>query len=200
MSTRKIGKAAMAARGREGGFTLLESGIALLVVAIGMLGPLKMMAHAMASSSTANARSVAALQAASLASIIQSNAAYWRDGEGRTASITLKQGKIDAGSSLGVANGLNCDATGVVARPQCSPEELVGNDLVEWAGSLDAALPNPSGSIQCTQTTQRLTRCTVTVRWHERYVSGNGSADPSTSAATATASDSPRSFITHVSI
>lgn len=182
------------------GFTLIESIVALVVVAIALLGPLKMMAHALASSSTANARNVAALHAASLASVILANPAFWRDGEGRNSEIKLRGGAIASESSPAAPADMDCLVSSAQDGPRCTPAQLAAADLAQWAAALQDILPNASGSVQCAQSDAAVTRCIVTLQWHERFVSGSGKADDSVSASTATGEESPRRFMTYLNL
>src|SRR5271170_6778354 len=73
---------------RMGGFTLLEVMIALFVTSIGLLGIAKIQALAYASTSSASARSLVAIQAAGLAASMHANRNYWAAGAQPT-SITI---------------------------------------------------------------------------------------------------------------
>ena len=59
------------------GFSLIEVLVALVVVSIGLLGIAKMQAIAYSSTGVASKRSLAAIEAASLASSMHANRAYW---------------------------------------------------------------------------------------------------------------------------
>jgi len=62
------------------GFSLVEVMVALVVCAIGLLGLAKMESLAVASTSVAAARSIAAIEASSLAAAMHANKAYWAAG------------------------------------------------------------------------------------------------------------------------
>jgi prepilin-type N-terminal cleavage/methylation domain-containing protein len=59
------------------GFSLIEVLVALIVVSVGLLGIAKMQAVAYSSTGVASKRSLAAIEAASLASSMHANRAYW---------------------------------------------------------------------------------------------------------------------------
>src|SRR5579871_1202658 len=59
------------------GFSVLEVMVALIIISVGLLGIAKMQALAIASTTTSRTRSIAALEAASLASAMRADRAYW---------------------------------------------------------------------------------------------------------------------------
>jgi len=64
-------------RAPERGFSLLEVLVALVIIGVGMLGIAKIQALAYASTGTASERSLAAIEAASLAASMRANRGYW---------------------------------------------------------------------------------------------------------------------------
>ena len=59
------------------GFSLVEVLVALIIIAVGMLGLAKLQGLTYSSTSTSAMRSIAALQASSLAAFMHANRAYW---------------------------------------------------------------------------------------------------------------------------
>jgi len=59
------------------GFSLIEVMVAVIVICVGMLGIAKMQALSLSNTTTARLRSLAAIEAASLASAMHSNRQYW---------------------------------------------------------------------------------------------------------------------------
>jgi len=62
---------------RARGFTLVEVMVAVIVICIGLLGIAKMQALALSNMTASRLRSLAAIEAASLAASMHSNRNYW---------------------------------------------------------------------------------------------------------------------------
>lgn len=155
---------------RQAGFTLLEVLIALLVISIGLLGIAGMQALAINNTSVARVQSLAALQAASLASAMQANEAYWQ----KTGAIT---NTTVNGAVLGDAN-LNGQAVDCSAAV-CTPVQMAGWDLKQWGGDLQNLLPGGTGQVTCTNNVGIPITCAISVIWQEKTVglnAGQGAA------------------------
>lgn len=154
---------------RQHGFTLLEVLVALLVISIGLLGIAGMQALAINNTSVARVQSLAALQAASLASAMQANEAYWTLG---SLANTTVNGAILSDATLN-AQAVDC-STAV-----CSSVQMAGWDLKQWGGDLQTMLPGGSGQITCTTVVGTPITCTISVNWQEKTVglnAGQGAA------------------------
>jgi type IV pilus assembly protein PilV len=152
------------------GFSLIEVLVALIIISIGLLGIAKLQAVALSSTGTAGKRSLAAIEAASIASAMHADRAYWSLG---TAPVTTTiSGAAIAGSTDGnLTTGADCS---VVANQPCSPVRMAAYDLTTIAQSLQAVLPNYLGTIACTQATGTTpTVCTITLTWAESAVASN---------------------------
>ena len=113
--------------GRQGGFTLLEVLVALMLLAIGALGMLSMARLATSHQQQAifQLRAVAALD--DLAGRIRSN----------PAGIEAYAGPADPGQCASTAT----------AAVRCSPDELAADDLAGWRARHLEALPGASINI-----------------------------------------------------
>ena len=111
-------------RRAAGGFSLVEVMVALLVVSIGLLGIAKMQALALSSTGSAKMRSLASIEAASLASTLHADRAYW--------------------SSLPVAVTATVGSTGDVTSAQDSTLNSTGT--ARPARSISLALPGQACS------------------------------------------------------
>lgn len=109
------------------GFTLVEVLIALVVLAIGMLGIAALYIEGLRASRTALARSEAVVLATDLADRIRTNP------EG---------GSAYAGAAAGAPNA-NCLPGGA----GCTPQELAAHDLRVWLDALAAGLPAGTGTV-----------------------------------------------------
>jgi type IV pilus assembly protein PilV len=85
---------------QSGGFSLVEVMVALIVMSIGLLGIAKMQAAALSNTAIARTRSLAAIEAASLAASMHANRGYWSS-PAVAASITIQGATRDAGRSTG---------------------------------------------------------------------------------------------------
>jgi type IV pilus assembly protein PilV len=154
---------------RAQGFTLLEVMVALVIISIGLLGVAKMQALAYASTSTASMRSLAAIEAASLASSMRANRAYWAVGAAPVA-ITITGTTISDATLAATATAANfCTPAG---SAPCTPAQLAAFDLHQWAAALNALLPNPTATISCPTVVTPI-NCTIRVNWAEKMVAIN---------------------------
>lgn len=169
---------------RPRGFSLIEVMVALIVVSVGLLGIAKMHAAAYASGGTASMRSLAAIEAASLASMMRANRAYWANGLA-PAVIAVNGITISDPTLAATATTANyCTTSG---SAPCGPVTLAAYDLHRWAAALNAMLPSPSANIACAAVTPPIS-CTIRVDWVEKIVSVNaqGATGPAMQAPTYT--------------
>ena len=153
--------------------------VALLVISVGLLGVAKMQALALASTSTSRLRSLAAIQAASLASAMGANRAYW-------ASATLTQPIVVAATTVTTSDANLTSALAVVkaagtdycvpgSGAPCAPVTVAAADLQSWATDVNTTLPNSSARITCPPAGIPLT-CTILITWAENAVAVNKQA------------------------
>jgi type IV pilus assembly protein PilV len=167
MSTRKFAAA-------HNGFTLVEVLVALLVISIGLLGIAKMQALAMASTGTARIRSLAAIEAASVASMMHADRAYWAaipTGTTQTVNVTASSSSFTSSDATVVAPSKGCP-TGT----PCTAAQLAGQDLTYWAADLNQTIPGATATITCPGLTVASgivtapVSCTVQISWTENLV------------------------------
>jgi type IV pilus assembly protein PilV len=169
----------MLSKPQQQGFTLLEVMVALFVLSVGLLGVVKLEAVAYASTNVAAKRSIAALEAASLAASMHVNRGYWAnpDPSGATIVVTpsvVPQVAITAGAPLlaGLGTGAqNCRST---ATP-CAPVNMALYDLQQWArptgatgSALQAISPNVIATINCGTATP--VSCMINIQWSENTI------------------------------
>jgi type IV pilus assembly protein PilV len=172
----------MAARG----FSLIEVLVALIVVSIGLLGIAKMQALAFSSTGVASKRSLAAIEAASLASSMHANRAYWSVA-GVVPITTTITGAAVASTDPGLTAAVNCTASGALP---CTPNAVAAYDVNAWANALKTLLPNDQATIACASTVAPTpVTCTVTITWQENQVAVN--AQEAAAANAAVAANSP---------
>ena len=158
------------------GFSLVEVLVALVVMSVGLLGIAKMQAVALSSTSVAGQRSLAALEAAGLAAEMHANRGYW----GSPAAAKKFEVK---GGTVTPLPGTSADCSAIAT---CAPAVMATYDLQQWATSLqtEALLPNYDAFIDCTVVTTPRS-CTITIKWSEKSVALNSTAESQAESATA---------------
>ena len=158
---------------QQAGFTLIEVLVALIVIAIGLLGVAGMQALAINSTSIARTQSLAAMQASSLAAAMQANEAYWTNGA--LASTTVN------GQTLSDAT-LNSQTVDCSAAPCNLSAQMAAYDLKQWGQSLQNLLPGGQGQVTCTTIIGTPVTCTISVSWTEKNVALNAATGTETGA------------------
>jgi type IV pilus assembly protein PilV len=168
------------ASARSRGFSLMEVMVALIVICVGLLGIAKMQALSLSNSTTSRMRSLAAIEAASLASAMHSNRQYWANTA--PVTVTVNPGAItstDAALTAAVTAtnpGACLGAPGTIS--QCAALPLAAYDLGRWNTSLNGLLPpppapTPMATISCPPVAGTPTSCTIQISWGERAVAVN---------------------------
>jgi type IV pilus assembly protein PilV len=176
-----------APRTRLRGFSLVEVLVALVVLGVGLLGIAKLQGASFSNTSIAARRSLAALEADSLAASMHVNRGYWSRSDASGASISLQ------GSTVSVVSGAApLLTTAVTAGPTCntttpcSVANMAAYDLGEWAKALQLLLPNYTANVACGTVTP--ISCTITITWAENAAAVNSTEAAAASAASAASS------------
>ena len=147
---------------RQRGFSLIEVMVALIVMAIGLLGVAKMQAAALSNTAIASTRSLAAIEASSLAATMHANRGYWSSPTVAT-SITLQGGTITP----------NVAPLGDCIGAPCTPANLAQFDLQDWTNAAVQVLPpDYLATIACAPT-DTPPNCTIQIQWAEKTVAAN---------------------------
>jgi type IV pilus assembly protein PilV len=171
---------------RVRGFSLVEVMVALVVISVGLLGIAKMQALALANTTISRQRSIAAIEAASLAAAMRANRLYWGStppgflvtwaAKNAPAFVsTPPTGDAVLAAAANAGNGHACDGAAGVA-PACAytanNQALAAADLAGWATAVSAVLPNPSATINCGVPlgTTLPAACTIQIVWSESSV------------------------------
>jgi type IV pilus assembly protein PilV len=166
------------------GFTLIEVLIALVVLSIGLLGIVKLESAAIASTTVAAKRSLAALEGDSLAAMMHVNHGYWNSPDvsggviavtGTTVSVTTLAPNL----ATSVAGTTLCYVAGV-PPPPCSVTDMAAYDLKQWALAVNPLLPNYTATISCGIATP--VSCNILITWSENAVAVNGTETSTTAA------------------
>lgn len=140
----------MKTRHVQSGFTMVEVLVALVVLAIGLLGIAALYLNSLQSGRTAIFRTEAVNLAADLADRIRMN---------RTAQVAY--GTLYADTENVVAA---CETTG-----GCSDADLASTDLAEWKADIAARLPEGEGEVTVTPpiAVDEPATYVVSIRWSE---------------------------------
>ncbi len=175
----------------QSGFSLVEVMVAVIVICIGLLGIAKMQAMAVSATNMSRLRSLAAMEAASMASAMHSNRQYWNSfptnftvtltGTTTTPSVAITgtdPSGILATQIVADVTGTGCVSTSSTATtPTCDAAHLAAYDLERWwANSVFLQLPNPTAQVSCPQAPVGVgapISCTVQLQWSEKAVAIN---------------------------
>jgi type IV pilus assembly protein PilV len=161
----------------QSGFSLIEVLVSLVIVSVGLLGIAKMQALAYSSTGVAGKRSIAAIQASSLASSMSANRSYWAALTAPTN--TTVNGLVVASTDGALAVPTNC--TQGAAAP-CAPNQVAAYDVQSWAKALQPLLSNAQATIACI-TLNVPVNCTITLTWTENEVAINSQEAAAAKAA-----------------
>jgi type IV pilus assembly protein PilV len=168
------------------GFSLIEVLVALVVVSVGLLGIAKMQAIAYSSTGVASKRSLAAIEAASLASSMHANRAYWSVSGVAPLTTTITGAAVTGSSDAALTAFADCTLGGGFAP--CTPSQLAAYDVRSWALALQGLLGNSdTANIACVNPAPVNTpvTCTVTITWSENQVALNSQEAAAANAAVA---------------
>ncbi len=169
-------------KNRESGFTLIEALIALLIVMIGLLGVAGMQALAIHNSTQAHIRTLASLDAHSLASTMRANRAYWTATAiaPATVSIAASGGSITITPSS-LASSPDCSAA------TCTAAQSAAYAIGQWAQALNDLPSGSSAKItRLATTTVAPSAYLVTLQWSEQNMQANNQGVTQSSKTTPT--------------
>lgn len=153
---------------RSVGFSLIEVLVALIIIGVGMLGLAKIQALAYASTGTASQRSIAAIEAASIAAGMHANRNYWAAGS--TALSVTVQGTTITPSDAALSSTVSCLSGN--ATP-CTAANLAAYDLHQWVADLNSALAYPLATINCPVSVAGPPNCSIQLNWTEHQAAIN---------------------------
>jgi len=183
------------------GFSLIEVLVALIIIAVGLLGLAKLQALAYANTGISSQRSLAAIEASSMVSSIRANRLYWSKltppqtvtvtGSGLTVTATdptlsAALSTVSAATTAGITPTY-CQVGGGGVLP-CTAAAMAAYDLETWVFALRAVLPSPTATITCPAppaavTTLQAVTCELQESWIERSLAANAQSQGTTMAA-----------------
>ena len=157
--------------------------VALIIIAIGMLGIAKMQGLALSSTTASRSRALAAIEASSLAAAMQANRVYWSNSASTPGTITIT---TSAGTptftstngpmatAIGNAGGSKCSSMGTASvsclcASACTGLALAGADTYDFGWSLATFLPTSTTNITCVETDTPVD-CLIDITWNENTV------------------------------
>lgn len=165
------------------GFSMVEVMVSLVIIAVGMLGLAKIQALSYASTGVAAQQSLAALEAASLASAMRANRNYWTAVTTPYSYSSPVTSPANTDSTL--TNVYVCTSGG--ANAPCTAAQLAAFDLQSWVTTLNATLPYPTATITCpTPAALAQLGCWIQVTWKEENVAVNSNGNGTLTAPTYT--------------
>ena len=165
------------------GFSIVEVMVALIIIAVGMLGIAKMQALALSTTQSSGVRSLVAIEAASLAASMHANRDYWVAGP-PPASFTV----ATQTTGPGVVSVNITESTNTLSSPQfcatisaCTAAQVAAYDVQQWGAALGQVVPAALATISCNTTTVPLS-CTIQITWQENVTSTNNATAAVSSA------------------
>ncbi|HSY46733.1 MAG TPA: prepilin-type N-terminal cleavage/methylation domain-containing protein [Steroidobacteraceae bacterium] len=161
---------------RARGFTLVEVMVAVIVICIGLLGIAKMQALALSNMTASRLRSLAAIEAASLAASMHSNRNYWANNPPLTTVlnpagapvVTSTDGALQAQAITDMVTPNACVGSSG-GGAQCTAVQLAGYDVASWLTDVEGLLPNSKTTISCPAIAGNAAppACTIQITWNE---------------------------------
>lgn len=184
-------------RRHEGGFTLVELMITVLIVTVGLLGLAKLQATAVSNTSISRTRALMTYQAESLAGMIRANKLFWKT-TGLTTYPTFTIDTAGAVFNPGTKLGSSGTCVDLSGTNTCLPENLAWDDLNNWQTTFKSAFPGARATIGCVApgggacTTSPATPngYDITLTWDQKQAAVNRSTAGSTTL--------PVSMVMHV--
>jgi type IV pilus assembly protein PilV len=155
-------------RSNQGGLSMIEVLVAMVIIAVGILGLTALQLTAMKYNKEASLRSVATTLAVEIGDRMRSN----------TKGVTDGNYDRDMGytTALTAVSAPSCGSSS-----DCSPSNMAKLDISGWQADLAAALPGGAGAI--IPTAEASTRKSIVIMWTDKSLNDAGATDPACTAA-----------------
>ena len=170
---------------KNSGFTLVEVLVSVVVIAIGLLGIASLQASAIKSTSTANMRSIAAINVQTLVAKMRANTSFWRYeiANHESNAIFLRPtssgtGYSAAGVSLQGNTGALCEVGTNSTPVPCSPVDQAKYELENWMNQVSEVLVNPEADIVINSSGPS-GRIEIDISWDEQSVGSSSNTSES---------------------
>ena len=170
----------MSPASRQSGFSLVEVMVALIIICVGLLGIAKLQALVLSNTGASRVRSLAALEASSIAASMHADRDYWAGSPAATTTVD-----DIAGSNYGVTSTDSALQTtpdcfyGGADAPCTTASKLAAFDLQNWLSDMKNVLPGSKSTIACA-TNVGIVSCTITIDWQENTVASNSQESTNT--------------------
>lgn len=142
-------------RKSESGFTLIEVAVALLVLAVGLLGVSGLQSSGIQTTLRSHQRAIAMTQAQNISDRIRANL-----------------GGLRSTDYTNAISGTAPNPTCMTSSNTCTSSQLAATDLYNWQVATAALLPSGQGNIACTDINagtpnilEAGSNCLITIRW-----------------------------------
>lgn len=147
------------------GFTLIEILVAVVVIAIALLGIASLQASAIGSTAESGINGVASVTVKNLSARMRANRAFWnREISGganpKIAIFVNDQGDVQLDTDVITSSSPTCDDN------QCSPAEIAEYDLREWMLRASQQFVNPQLTV--TMMSPGDEQLTINLSWQEK--------------------------------
>lgn len=170
----------------QSGFSLVEVIVALIIIAVGLLGIAKLQALALSVTGGSRTRALAALEASSLAATMHADRDYWSATP--AAGITVTDTSTGTTGSVNTTDTTlqpainaspNCKSPAAGGSAPCSAVDMAAYDLTLWADNMIKVMRGSITAIACTNVNSTES-CTITITWQENMAAGNSAESSNT--------------------
>ena len=153
------------------GFSLVEVMVALIIICVGLLGIAKLQALMLSNTGTSRMRSLAALEASSIAAAMHADRDYWAASPAASTTVdaTVANGTITS-SDTTLQTSPDC-RQGKADAP-CTWVKMAAYDLQTWRSDMFSTLPGSTAKIFCNPNIGVVT-CTIKISWQENTGTAN---------------------------